>query len=90
MGHLNQSVAFAKYLNASYDIVEVRFKYKFFKALSYLLDKIGIYTKNLFEAKVKNGSYDMVIGTGSDTYYATKIMILFLHKNMIMHLIKVI
>lgn len=73
MGHLNQSIAFAKYLGYSYDIVEIRFKNRFAKALSYLFDKIGIMSQALFVTNIQK-SYDIVIGTGSRTYYATKVL----------------
>ncbi|GIT98471.1 ELM1/GtrOC1 family putative glycosyltransferase [Sulfurovum sp. TSL1] len=72
MGHLNQSLAFVKYLNLSYDVVSVNFKNKWFKALSYLLDTIGMYTDKLFDIQIDR-TYDMVVGTGSTTSYATKV-----------------
>ena len=73
MGHLNQSLAFVKYVDASYDVVSVKFRYKWYKALSYILDKIGIYTEKLFDAQIDK-KYDMVVGTGSTTSYATKVL----------------
>lgn len=73
MGHLNQSLAFVKYLDVSYDAISVKFKYKWFKALSYIFDKIGIYTEKLFDVHVDK-TYDMVVGTGSTTSYATKVL----------------
>ncbi len=42
-GHLNQSIAFCKIKDISYDILEVKFKSKFHKALSYLLDKFDFF-----------------------------------------------
>ena len=42
-GHLNQSIAFCKIKDISYDILEVKFKSKFHKALSYLLDKFNFF-----------------------------------------------
>ena len=48
-GHLNQSIAFCKIKDVSYDILEVKFKSKFHKALSYFFDKLGYYTDFLFE-----------------------------------------
>ncbi|UPT77178.1 mitochondrial fission ELM1 family protein [Sulfurovum sp. XGS-02] len=71
-GHLNQSLALVKYLNVPYDVVSVRFKYKWVKALSYILDKIGMYTDKLFDLQIDR-TYDMVVGTGSTTSYATKV-----------------
>ncbi|MGB5507099.1 MAG: ELM1/GtrOC1 family putative glycosyltransferase [Sulfurovum sp.] len=73
MGHLNQSLAFVKYVDASYDVMSVKFRYKWYKALSYILDKIGIYTEKLFDAQIDK-KYDMVVGTGSTTSYATKVL----------------
>lgn len=48
-GHLNQSIAFCKYMDLTYDIVEIRFKNRFLKSLSYLLDRVGLYTISIFE-----------------------------------------
>ena len=79
MGHLNQSIAFARYLNASYEIVEVRFRHKLLKVLSYLLDRVGIYTTRLVKADVEHRPYDYVVGAGSGTYYATKVFSKRLH-----------
>jgi len=73
MGHLNQSLAFVKYLDLSYDVASVKLKYQWFKALSYIFDKIGIYTEKLFDVHVDK-TYDMVLGTGSTTSYATKVL----------------
>jgi uncharacterized protein len=70
-GHLNQSIAFCKIKDVSYDILEVKFKSKFHKALSYLFDKIGYYTDFLFDEHKKYyfDFYDAVISAGSGTYY---------------------
>jgi hypothetical protein len=73
MGHLNQSLAFVKYLDISYDVVPVKFRYKWVKALSYLLDQTGIYTEKLFDLHIDK-KYDVVVGTGSATSYATKVL----------------
>jgi len=73
MGHLNQSIAFAKTMAYSYDILDVKFKNKFCKVLSYVFDTVSIYSKYLLDVGVVK-KYTMVIGTGSNTYYATKVM----------------
>jgi len=73
MGHLNQSIAFAKYVGYSYDVVEIKFKNRFAKVLSYLFDKIAIMSQTLFIANIPK-NYDIVVGTGSATYYATKVL----------------
>ena len=73
-GHLNQSIAFCKIKDVSYDILEVKFKSKFHKALSYLFDKLGYYTDFLFTdyKKYYGDFYDAVISAGSRTYYFNK------------------
>ena len=73
-GHLNQSIAFCKIKDVSYDILEVKFKSKFHKALSYLFDKLGYYTDFLFTdyKKYYGDFYDAVISAGSGTYYFNK------------------
>jgi mitochondrial fission protein ELM1 len=80
-GHLNQSIAFVKIMQFTYTIVEVKFKNNFFKVLSYIFDALTIYTKKLFDKSSDNlidnntsMTYEMVIGTGSSTYYATKVL----------------
>ena len=78
MGHLNQSLAFVKYLDVSYDVVSVKFKYRWLKALGYIFDKVGIYTEKLFDVQIDK-KYDMVVGTGSTTSYATKVLAKSMH-----------
>jgi len=55
-GHLNQSIALAKYLGCEYDVIKVHFKHKIYKMLSYLFDSVGFYTMSLFdlEERFKN------------------------------------
>ena len=79
MGHLNQSLAFVKYLGIPYDVISIKFRYKWFKALSYLFDRMGAYTEKLFDTNVPENKYDMVVGTGSATSYATKVLAKKLH-----------
>ncbi len=73
-GHLNQSIAFCKIKNISYDILEIKFKTKILKLLSYLNDKLSIYTDSIYaEYKKYNFDfYDAVVSTGSSTYYFNK------------------
>lgn len=75
-GHENQSKAFARALGCGFDLVEVHFKSGFAKALSYLLDHLGIRTLSLLEPfdlpGGKDCAYKAVIGTGSGTFYAAK------------------
>jgi len=75
MGHLNQSLAFVKYTDISCDIVSVKFKSRWRKLLSYILDNMGIYTERLFDIEIdKTYDYDIVVGTGSTTAYLTKVL----------------
>ena len=75
-GHLNQSIAFCKIKNISYDILEVKFKSKFYKILSYILDKFNFFTDALFEEHKKYYPefYDAIVSTGSGTYYFNKLI----------------
>ena len=72
-GHENQSKAFARALGCAFDLVEVRFKSKFHKALSYFLDRLGVRTAALFlPLPPLATSACAVLGTGSGTFYAAK------------------
>ena len=72
-GHENQSKAFARALGCEFDLVGVRFRSRFAKALSYPADRLGLGLERLFavEAPV-GGGYVAVLGTGSGTFYAVK------------------
>jgi len=75
IGHFNQSVALAKYLDMPYDVVEVLPKYSWSKSLTYVLDKFGVKTKFLFhDITLDHDTYVMVVGTGSRTYYMVKVL----------------
>ena len=73
-GHLNQSIAFCKIKEVSYDILEVKFKSKFHKALSYLFDRFDYFTDILFDEYKRYyfDFYDAIISAGSGTYYFNK------------------
>ena len=75
-GHENQSKAFARALGCEFDLVEVHFKSKFHKALSYLLDRVGVRTTALLSTAVDCNRLQSkpvaVIGTGSGAFYAAK------------------
>ncbi len=73
-GHLNQSIALAKYLDVPYDVVEVSPKYRWSKVFSYFLDKLGIRTKFLFELELYSKEYSLIVGAGSWTYYMVKVL----------------
>ena len=75
-GHENQSRAFARALGCEAELVPVKFKSKFSKALSYALDRVGIRTLFPFEEQARllaaaDGA-KAVVGTGSGTFYAAK------------------
>ena len=75
-GHENQSKAFARALGCEYDLVEVHFKSKLAKTLSYLLDRVGLRTMGLLSTAADCNRLQSkpvaVIGTGSGTFYAAK------------------
>lgn len=72
-GHENQSKALARALGLDAAVVPVRFRNRFCKSLSYLLDNIGIRTTWLLDAKLPQlAPGTVVIGTGSGTFYAAK------------------
>ena len=73
-GHENQSIAYALLLGAEFQVVQVRFKSRLHKVLSYLFDWLGIYTSKLFEPFTIDCSVDRVVGAGSGTYYAAKLI----------------
>ena len=72
-GHENQSKAFARALGCEFDLVEIHFRSKLAKALSYLLDWLGVLNTNLTDlTDPTKRDYVAVIGTGSGTFYAAK------------------
>ncbi len=72
-GHENQSKAFARALGCDFTLLPTRFRSKAAKALSYLLDHLGIHTLRLFDAlHAPYDNFRVVIGTGSGTFYAAK------------------
>ena len=77
-GHENQSKAFARALGCDFDLMPVQFRSKSAKAFSYILDKLGIRTEKLFstasEIPSSDHGYAAVIGTGSGTFYAAKVL----------------
>ena len=73
-GHENQSRALVRALGREAKVEHIVFKSAFHKALSYLFDRLGIYTLALF-ARPKLDMADRfaaVVGTGSGTFYAVK------------------
>jgi hypothetical protein len=74
-GHLNQSIAFAKLKDLDYNILEISFRSKIFKLISYLFDKVDFYTDSIFDYKKTDFSkYDAIVSTGSNTYYFNKVI----------------
>ena len=75
-GHENQSKAFARALGLDFELVPVKFKSPFHKALSYLLDRLGVRTVGLLQGldglSTQPPNHPTVIGTGSGTFYAAK------------------
>ena len=72
-GHENQSKAFARALGCEFTLMPVQFMSKAAKALSYVLDRIGMQTLSLFnDCQPPTGGFQLVIGTGSGTFYAAK------------------
>ena len=76
-GHENQSKAFARAMDRSCDVIAVRFRSRIAKALSYILDWLGVHTTQVFEDPgrldgIDTTAYGAVIGTGSGTFYAAK------------------
>ena len=80
-GHENQSKAFVRALGCSFDLVTVRFRGKLSKAASYVLDRLGVkrlglleFPDNLDFPEAPNREYSAVVGTGSGTFYAVKVL----------------
>ena len=70
IGHLNQSIAFAKLKGLEFDVLEIQNN---IKPLTYLLDFLKIYI-NLFALHVEQKKYNAAVSTGSSTYYANKFL----------------
>lgn len=73
-GHANQSLALVHYLGYPFETVKVLFRNRLLKLLSYLLDRIGIYLPALLRWDPPDGPFRAIVSTGSETYYAGKIM----------------
>ncbi len=71
-GHLNQSLALAKLAGCEYEVLEVRFPHRLFKALSYPFDRLKLRSSRLFVHDPPQNSYAAVVSAGSETYYANK------------------
>jgi uncharacterized protein len=73
-GHLNQSIAFAKLLGCRYQVRGVAFRNRLLKLVSYLFDRLGIRFSGLFEYAGDLPPACMVVSTGSETYFANRII----------------
>ena len=75
-GHFNQSIAYCKHLGLDYEILEVAYKGRLHKAFSYLLDHLGIYLQSLFTSRLTphTSRFNLIVSTGSATYYANKLL----------------
>ncbi|MDD2384968.1 MAG: ELM1/GtrOC1 family putative glycosyltransferase [Sulfurospirillaceae bacterium] len=74
-GHVNQSIAFAKHLHATYEVISIKYSCQAYKMLSYLLDKLYFYTACIFKYDMpQKDNYDVIVCAGSTTYYAAKVL----------------
>ncbi len=76
-GHENQSIALCRHLGLDYELVETGYRSKPAKAISYLLDRTGVYTEKLFHVSsfaFRASKFNLLISTGSTTFYPNKVM----------------
>ena len=75
-GHVNQSIALANHLQIDYDEINITFKSLGSKALSYIFDWLFIYNLKIFNEPLtfNTNNYDVIISTGSSTFYANKVI----------------
>ncbi|MBC8207060.1 MAG: mitochondrial fission ELM1 family protein [Kiritimatiellales bacterium] len=73
-GHFNQSVALCTNTGLNYELVEVSYRSKTAKALSYLFDHRGIYTEKLFTCHLSPATCHLIVSTGSTTFYPNKVL----------------
>lgn len=73
-GHENQSVALCRHLDLDVEKATVSYPGKAAKGLSYLLDRLGIYTDKLFTSHLPSAACDLLISTGSTTFYPNKVI----------------
>ncbi len=72
-GHLNQSLAICRLKGWNVTVVRVGYRYRFLKALSYLFDRMG-WRLPLFWHDPLPSVCDVMLGTGSTTYYPLKVL----------------
>jgi len=75
-GHENQSKAFCQALGYAYDLVQARYPLRTYKGLSYLADRLNVFTARLFRLGAFTGDafYAAVVCTGSTAFYPGKVM----------------
>lgn len=74
-GHLNQSLALARHLGRPYEVVAVAFRSRLAKLLSYLADRLHLPLSQLVQiGALPAQSACAVVATGSETYYAARIL----------------
>lgn len=73
-GHLNQSLALARHLGRAHLLVEVGFRNRFCKALSYLADRCHLHLPQLLRIGRLPGPCCAVVAAGSETYYAARLL----------------
>lgn len=72
-GHRNQAIALARHLNLPFDAVDVHFRPRLFKAVSYVLDLFHLYSPGLFSlSSSRHEAYCALFAAGSESYYAAK------------------
>ena len=72
-GHRNQAIALARHLKLPFDTVEVHFRPRVSKAISYLLDHLHLHYPGLFSLSSSiDEAYCALIAAGSESYYAAK------------------
>lgn len=78
IGHQNQSIALCRWMGWNHIILPVKYRFPGARALTLALDPLGIRPSfpvagltNPFEYQ---GGLDVVVGTGSRTYYAAKVL----------------
>lgn len=73
-GHLNQSIALARFLELPYRVVQVGFRNRPFKLLSYLADRVRLQLPSLLQIEPHDGRCCAVVAAGSETYYACRLL----------------
>jgi len=73
-GHENQSLALCRHLGLEFEMATVSYAHRPAKALSYLLDHLGIYSEKLFTSDLRPSTFDLVVSAGSTSFYPNKVI----------------